>query len=340
MPFRIGQVTFACIHWADDYRENHSLVFPSRQFPDSLDTHVFQREYLITKGVLMAKAWFADWLVGANGIYRGGDDGSWSRIGKFDFHVNAIAWTQKGLFAGVNCGVWEINETRGDWLQLHDETVTEVLSVAFRDDETGIIVGSPYGVATGAKDGLGAYRWTGHSDCMRVNERFTNAILAFQEEDGAYLVGTEAGVLLVHNKLNRWERTNLCAGPSRALRFAHGYYWAGTDNSGVWKSLDGLRWDRAGYGIDDETIFDVQSTADGLVCATAAGFVEGDGTGAWRRSGPGIRAACIGVHPELRGHWLGGAYPGGLWLTEDRGATWVQCGSFVKVRAISAGREE
>ena len=78
--------------------------------------------------------------------------------------------------------------------------------------------------------------------------------------------------------------------------------------------------------------------ADGQVLAGRPEdhFLVGDGAGPWARLGPGIRAAAVAAHPDLDGHWLGGAYPGGLWMTENGGTGWRQCGSFTNIMAIRA----
>ncbi|MBT3276202.1 MAG: hypothetical protein HN368_23850, partial [Spirochaetales bacterium] len=167
----------------------------------------------------MNNSWYENWLVGANGVYLGGADGTWERIGKFDFQVNAMLRTPNSIIAGVYCGVWQITVQNGTWLQLHDETFTEALALAPHTCDAGVLAACPYGIATADRDDLGAYRWKFHSNGLRVNERFTNAVLQCGESAGTYLIGTESGVLFFDN--GRWERTNLSSGPVRALLRAH-----------------------------------------------------------------------------------------------------------------------
>ena len=82
------------------------------------------------------------------------------------------------------------------WKQLNDETLTEVMAIASIPGIPGVVAGSPYGIATGRVDALGAVRWTHHSDALRVNERFTNAILVHPGDPSTWLIGTEGGVLI------------------------------------------------------------------------------------------------------------------------------------------------
>ena len=274
--------------------------------------------------------WYKNWLVGSNGVHIAAGDGTWKRIGRPDYGVNDIVRIGASVYSGVGCGVWDVSLSNGAWTQLHDETVTEVLAIAPASGDPGVIIGCPYGVATGKRDGLGAVRWTFHSDDLAVNQRFTVALLSMGE--GLYLVGTEDGVLVFDGR--DWERTDLNGRAARALLSAHGSYWAGTDESGIWKSGDGVRWAPAGTGIGDETVFDLTATGRGVVAASASGFLEGDGVGRWLRSGPRIRAVCVEAHPRRDGHWLGGAHPGGLWMTEDGGGEWRQCGEFTRVSSI------
>lgn len=270
-------------------------------------------------------------------MFTASGDGDWRRIGDFDYTVNHILENDNGIFAAVNCGVFSVSRENATWTQLHDETVTEVLAIAPHSRGPRILVGCPYGVATGLEDDLGAVRWTFHSNDLSVNERFTSALLPVDGSPDEYIVGTETGISLFRK--SGWERSNVTDTPVRALIRAHGYYWAGTDASGIWRSTDGLSWSMAGRGVDGRAVLGLASIADGVVAATSEGLLVGDGDGSWVRNGPRIRAASVACHADFDGHWLAGAYPGGLWMTEDRGTTWRQCGGFTRVLAVVEGRK-
>lgn len=281
------------------------------------------------------------WLVGANGVYRGYPMGEWQRIGSFDFHTNSIMTHNEFVIAGVNCGVWEISPGTGVWRQLHDETVTEVLTVVANEQGgrakasayADILIGCPYGIAASTSTELGARRWTFYSDDLRVNERFTNAILPILAGD-TYLVGTESGVLVFDWKSKRFTRTSLTGSPVRALLEVEGRFYAGTDGSGAWMSLDGDTWHPAGIGIDDRDILSLAFDGENFVAGTDRGFLLGLPSKHWKELGPSVLVSAIAIDPEGSGRWLAGCQPTGLWWTEDGGATFSQTGTFNTVRAV------
>ena len=222
------------------------------------------------------------------------------------------------------------------WKQLHDETLTEVLAIAPIEGSPGVVAGSPYGIATGRYDELGAVRWTHHSDALRVNERFTNAILVHPNEPTTWLIGTEGGALIADDSGTAWRRTSISGTAVRALACLHGQFWAGTDDRGIWRSDDGERWYSAGHTADGGAVFDLMPAGDDIVAATEHGVAIGDGSGHWVRKGPRHLCAAVRCHPVSTSTWLAGATPGGLWYTEDGGHGWYQMPGFVNVRAIIA----
>ncbi len=220
------------------------------------------------------------------------------------------------------------------WKQLHDETLTEVMAIAAIEGSPGVVAGSPYGIATGRYDDAGAARWTHHSDGLRVNERFTNAILVHPDDPTTWSVGTEGGVLIADESGAAWRRTSLSGTAVRALAFIHGQFWAGTDDRGIWHSEDGARWDSAGHTPDGGAVFELTLAGDDILAATEHGVAVGDGSGHWVRTGPRHLCAAVRCHPVSTSTWLAGATPGGLWYTEDGGNAWQHVPGFVNVRAI------
>jgi hypothetical protein len=264
----------------------------------------------------------ADWLIGTKGgLFQGAPGGQWSRLGGYEYRITSIARRQGRIFVGAGSGLWEAVPGSA-WIQLHDETLTEVLDIAPIDGDPGLVAASAYGVATAARDELGAARWSFWSDGLRVNERFSNAVLVMDQT--RWLVGTEGGVVLAADGGKRWEHTDLQGCAVRGLCAAHGAYWAGTDERGIWRSEDGLHWEAAGTGLSDGTVFALAAAGDGLVAGTLNGVVWGDGRGHWQSTGPSMLMAAVGVDPADPELWLAGADPGGLWLTRDGGSTWNQ----------------
>ena len=284
--------------------------------------------------------WQKNWLVGTGAaLYQGENGGSWEQVGGYSFRVTSILRQKDRVVVGVGSGLWEVDFEGGFWKQLHDETLTEVLAVDALPGDPGVLAASAYGVATGKRDELGAVRWSFWSDELRVNERFSNAVLA--TEDGRWLVGTEAGVLVAEDGGRRWTRTSLMGGPVRGLCRALGSFWAGTDERGIWRSEDGLRWERAGRGLDEGTVFALTESAGRIIAGSLDGVLVGDGEGRWHRVGPQMLMAAVAAHPVEEDVWMAGGDPGGLWITEDGGKKWQQTGGITtRVEAILAPQGE
>ena len=305
------------------------------------------------------------WLIGSKGVYHGAIGGSWTRIGAQEYGISSLIREPERLVAGASwgSGLWEWSDEAGRsdrtsqadqvdqadqssqadqpdqtdrWKQLHDETLTEIMAIASIDGSPGVVAGSPYGIATGRYDEVGAVRWTHHSDALRVNERFTNAILVHPDEPTTWLIGTEGGVLIAEDRGAAWRRTSISGTAVRALTCIRGQFWAGTDDRGIWHSEDGQRWDSAGQAPDGGAVFDLMLAGDDIIAATEHGVAVGDGSGHWVRTGPRHLCAAAACHPASTSTWLTGATPGGLWYTEDGGRTWRQIPGFVNVRAIIA----
>ena len=302
------------------------------------------------------------WLIGSKGVYHGAIGGSWTRIGAQEYGISSLIRQPDRLVAGASwgSGLWEWSDEAGRsdrtsqadqvdqadqaahpdqpdrWKQLHDETLTEIMAIASIDGSPGVVAGSPYGIATGRYDEVGAVRWTHHSDALRVNERFTNAILVHPDEPTTWLIGTEGGVLIAEDRGAAWRRTSISGTAVRALACIRGQFWAGTDDRGIWHSEDGQRWDSAGHTPDGGAVFDLMLAGDDIIAATEHGVAVGDGSGHWVRTGPRHLCAAAACHPASTSTWLTGATPGGLWYTEDGGHSWHQIKGFVNVRAIIA----
>ncbi|MEW6752256.1 MAG: hypothetical protein AB1505_14935 [Candidatus Latescibacterota bacterium] len=264
-----------------------------------------------------------EWLAGTGaGAYRGRLGGTWGPVGGYGYRVTSLLQHRGHTFCGAGCGVWMVDLDGGRWEQLHDETLTEVLDLAPLPGDPGLLAASAYGVATPARDALGAARWTFWSDGLGVNERYSNAALV--ADDGRWLVGTEAGVLVAEEGGRRWSRTSLTGRAVRALCRALGSWWAGSDAGGIWRSADGLRWDPAGQGAEQATVFALSAAGDRLLAGTLEGVLAGDGAGPWQRSGPRLLAAAVVSDPLDPRVWLAGGVPGGVWYTLDAGARWQQ----------------
>lgn len=278
--------------------------------------------------------WADSWLLGGDGLHRSSDGTDWETVGGQGYPVNDLIRQPRRLVCATLWGLWEIDGDRPRWVQLHDETLTEVLAIAPAAGDPGVVAVSAYGLAFGRRGEGGVTRWRSRSDGLSPNERFSNAVLAQPDAPGHWLVGTENGVLIYSEADGVWHRTDLTGRPCRALLQAFDSLWAGTDEGGIWRSVDGTSWQRAGTCLDSATVFSLSATADRILAGALQGICVGDGDSAWRQLGPSLLVSAIAAHPDAYGPWLAGATPGGLWRSDDAGDHWHQVGGFDTVRAI------
>jgi len=277
------------------------------------------------------------------GLYAGLPGSPWELQGGYTVRLTSILRHAGRTVVGGGPGLWEIPADGSWWVQLHDETLTEVIGLAaLPTDPThpgtgaifgdpGLLVASAYGVASGRRDEIGALRWTSHSDPLPPDDRFTNAVVATEE---CWIAATEQGVLVSEDGSRRWRPADLRGTPVRALESLRGQLWAGSDYRGVWRSDDGRRWQDTGHDLDGIAVFDLAAAGDHIVAATERGVYVGDGMGRWHPVGPGLRIDAIGAEGDT---WLAGADPGGLWQTDDAGRTWSRIDDFPdRIAAIDA----
>ena len=201
----------------------------------------------------------SNWLVGGNvtstssihviqgnGLYAGHPNGEWARIGQNQATVLALLRHQGQVIMSANHGIYIWNRSTERWTQLHDETITEILTIAPLAGDPGVLAGCPYGVATARRDELGAARWTFYSDHLSPDERYSNALLVDPRDESRWLVGCEAGLLVYEASGARAVRSDLFDVSVRALYYTCDRFWAGTDDCGIFSSEDGLHWDKNG----------------------------------------------------------------------------------------------
>ncbi|MGY8823529.1 MAG: hypothetical protein ACKVJG_06245 [Candidatus Latescibacterota bacterium] len=278
-------------------------------------------------------------VVQGPGLFTGHPETSqWQRIGQNQATTFRLLRDEKRVIMSANHGLYAWQRGGECWQQLHDETLTEILAIAFIAGDPGVVAGCPYGVATAQRDELGAARWTFYSDALSPDERFTNALLVDPNDENRWLAGSEAGLLVYSDHGTRNERSDLFDVPVRALYHARGLFWAGTDSGGIFSSENGLEWKKVGGDIEG-AVYDINTAGEHFVAATSCGLVKGDGQGAWQRLGPRMLFACVAVDGKDPQQWLAGATPGGLWHTEDSGQNWRQLSHFKHVRAILSPEE-
>jgi len=283
--------------------------------------------------------WAHCWLLGANGLHQSTDGITWAEIGKSGYPVQDLIREPHRVICATLWGLWEIATPTSQWIQLHDETLTEVMSIAPRPGHPGVAAVSAYGLSFGQASEYGATQWQSHTEGLTLNERFSNALLALPSAENQWLVGTEKGVLIYDESTHRWQQTELIGYPCRSLLYAHDSLWAGTDGNGIWKSDNGTHWKRAGTTLHDESIFSLGATPHHILAGTLRGICFGDATSRWQRSGPALLISAIAAHPNQADVWLAGATPGGLWRSDNAGTRWHQVGNFDTVKAILPPKE-
>jgi hypothetical protein len=267
------------------------------------------------------------WLVGtSSGVYVANDQGTFERMGAYQFRVTALDRSSGRILAATGSGMWEVRQDR--WVQRHDETLTEVMDVI--DDGERMIAASAYGVAFGTTDPSGVPHWDWLSNNLHVNQRFTNAVLRM--DDARLLAGTEGGVL-IHHATSGWRTTSLVA-PVRCLLRHGDEYLAGADD-GLWSSDDGQNWRPAGVQV---TVYALTTVQNLVVAGTEQGVLVSSDGRPWCCAGlAGMRVTAVAISPVDAGHWYAGGMPGGLWITRDQGQSWVAVPEIrVEVEAISA----
>ena len=274
----------------------------------------------------------SDWLVAGNGIHRGQPGGEWTLLGAYRYTVNQMVRQGDMLVAGCGNGLWEVPADRTEpWVQQHDETLTEVMAVA--ETPVGIAAGSPYGVAISRVDHLGSPRWRSLTEHLRVNARFTNAILVDPTDASRWVVGTEGGVIVGEANGTQLTESSLNDSAVRSVIHTGSQYVAGSDRHGVHLSEDGLAWQPVD-GVSGP-VFCVASSGDRLIAGTDRGLVVIQG-GHVTHTGPTVLVRCLGVDPDDPDTWLAGADPGGIWVTSDAGVSWQNYPTPQRVRHILA----
>ena len=84
----------------------------------------------------------ASWLVGTHrGLYAGAPGAPWELQGGYTLRVTSLLRQPSRTVVGGGSGVWEIRAGDNWWIQLHDETLTEVRWVKEIPDKNGFASG-------------------------------------------------------------------------------------------------------------------------------------------------------------------------------------------------------
>jgi hypothetical protein len=274
-----------------------------------------------------------EWLVGEAGVWVGRPGSAdWRRHGDYPFAVHGIHRGHDDLLVGTGHGLWQAPmDPAGRWVQLHDETLTEVLDVT-RDEAGKPVAAGSYGVSVATADELGLLRWDSLTETLSPDQRYTNVLRLACNAAGQgqqWLAGTEAGVLLSIDGGSTWKATGPSGSPVRCIEYFDAFWWAGTDDHGLWRSHDTHAWERV--ESPSSAVFSIAASGDSLLLGGYDGIYRRDAQGVWQRTGPQALIRCLVVDGET---WTAGADPGGLWCSQDAGRSWCRTGPFQRVAAL------
>lgn len=275
-----------------------------------------------------SKRWTADWgaedwlVATQSGIWMGRPGEGWSASGPYEHSLNCLTRHAGGLVAGADGGLWFVAPGDLRWRQLHDEILTVVEAVVSTGDEmTDLVAATGYGVHLPQADAHQALRWKNHSSALTSpSVRFSTALHSLDPQ--TWLVGTEAGLFVAHERGDHWAPTAVSGTAVRALLSTDAGLLAGTDAGDIWQSANGRDWTHHSR-IDRAP--GILSLADGkngcLLAGSTRGVIVFDG--AWHATGPVLPMAAIAMDDRWPSTWVAGAAPGGLWWTTD-GDNWQQ----------------
>ena len=130
---------------------------------------------------------------------------------------------------------------------------------------------------------------------------------------------------------NFWRPTNVPGGPVYSLAInSNGHIFAGTDQSGVYRSTDnGVSWTQINSGLKSTFIYSLAINSSGNIFAGTSGiYVSADNGEHWAEAGlTDISVTAIAFNSS--GHiFAGTAFGGtGVYRSTDNGKTWTETGS-------------
>lgn len=263
-------------------------------------------------------------ILGSIGLYRWSPGRKAEPIDGFKFPVNAVCRYGGKTWAGTSNGIWELPPGgAGNWIQRHDETVTEVLDTAY-STTAGLLTACPYGVSVpAAGDFSGPPKWRFLTGGLSVNETYTNALYVSNSGGSeTWIAGTEGGVLVYTGQGKRVHRTNIPRDAVRAIIEYEGDLWAGTDTSGVWRSGDGFSWSLTASGLKNRPVYSLAAAGESVFAGTETGIYRLSPNGKWTEILPGPAVTALLTFPDDPEFVLAGTAWGGIWYSENGGLRW------------------
>jgi photosystem II stability/assembly factor-like uncharacterized protein len=302
----------------------HWTFFNNGLFPgtDVLDLAVVSYD----PARLYAAAW--------EGVYRSGDGGrTWKRCseGLGNVEVDALAWDGQGrLLAGTRMGIYRRASDADRW---------EPLSQGFQDRHVHVFKSDPDSQVfyAGTDEGLlrsddGGQTWVEVTSGL-TGRGMPDLAMDPQSPDHLYIRLRFERVYESWDSGQNWEARWEGLGAAREVISidlgSSGLLFAGA-NDGLfrWNSDEGL-WQRVAPDLEGQTVFTVviDSRDEAVVYAGATDGLwrsqdGGDSWDRWGESLAGITVTAVGLDPVDEQIAYAGTMYEGLYVTEDRGATW------------------
>jgi photosystem II stability/assembly factor-like uncharacterized protein len=246
-----------------------------------------------------------------------------------------VFYSEAGLDGTIwsACGNGVLRSTDGaqTWKIVTDWRVTEVLRVNVDPSNPGTIFGATaYGIIKSTDHGD---TWTTQNTGLR--RPFASDVLIDRTDSRKIFAATEEGVFWSVNGGKAWSLAGLKGKGIRTIvqdPVRTKIFWAGTEDDGVFRSMDGGRnWVQMISGLDHKTVYAIlvdPGNPDRIFLGTHGGgvYASTDGGSQWVQRSDGLTLPVIhslvmlGGRPETI---LPGSLNGGLFQSTDGGAHWM-----------------
>ncbi|MBS1516733.1 MAG: T9SS type A sorting domain-containing protein [Bacteroidetes bacterium] len=157
-----------------------------------------------------------------------------------------------------------------------------------------------------------------------------DGVFKISSVNGILYAGTTNGVYRSQDSGNSWTFSGLAGQRVQAFTNSGDTLFAGTEGFGVYRSVNsGLLWEP--FGLFDKWIFDLEINAGNLFAGTnfVGMFRSSVNVNNWQPENNGLNGMPVNSFAFMNNSIIAAAY-GGMFVTDDMGATWTDIGkSFI-----------